>query len=60
MSAFGSEAGLETAAWDLEAKQLGIPLWQHIGGSREELPCGVSIGIQPSVEELVDAVSIAK
>ena len=47
-----AQAGLETAVWELEARALGRPLWQHIGGSRTEIPCGVSIGIQDSIEEL--------
>ena len=48
-----ARAGLETAVWELEARRLGRPLWQHIGGTRTEIPCGVSIGIQDSVEELL-------
>ena len=47
-----ARAGLETAVWELEARALGRPLWQHIGGARTEIPCGVSIGIQDSIEEL--------
>src|SRR4029077_10536719 len=48
-----SKAGIETACWDLEAKKLGVPLWRHLGGVRNEIECGVSIGIQDSVEQLV-------
>ncbi len=51
-----ARGGLETAAWDLEARKLGLPLWQHIGGSRTEIDCGVSIGIQDSVEELLELI----
>ena len=51
-----ARGGLETAAWDLEARKLGLPLWQHIGGSRTEIECGVSIGIQDSVEELLELI----
>lgn len=51
-----AKAGIETACWDLEAKKLGIPLWQHIGGSRTEIECGVSIGIQDSVEQLLEKI----
>ena len=52
-----ARGGLEAAVWDLEANQLGIPLWQHIGGgSRREIPCGVSIGIQDSVEQLLEKI----
>lgn len=50
-------AAVETALWDLEAKLLGIPLWKHLGGTREEINCGVSIGIQSSPEVLVEKVS---
>ena len=51
-----ARGGLETAAWDLEARKLGLPLWKHIGGSRTEIDCGVSIGIQDSVEELLGLI----
>jgi O-succinylbenzoate synthase len=51
-----SKAGIETACWDLEAKKLGIPLWKHLGGVRGEIECGVSIGIQDSVEQLFDKI----
>ena len=45
-----ARGGLEVAVWDLEARMLGRPLYQHIGGgARREIPCGVSIGIQDSV-----------
>ncbi|MBZ5583386.1 MAG: o-succinylbenzoate synthase [Acidobacteriia bacterium] len=53
-----ARAGLETAAWDLAARLEGVPLWKKIGGgARTEIPCGVSIGIQPSVEELLDVIA---
>jgi O-succinylbenzoate synthase len=49
-----ARGGLEAAVWDLEARQLGLPLWQHIGGGfRHEIPCGVSIGVQDSVAQLI-------
>ena len=47
-----AKAGIETACWDLEAKKLGVPLWRHLGGVNHEIECGVSIGIQDSVEQL--------
>jgi o-succinylbenzoate synthase len=52
-----AKAGIETACWDLEARRLGVPLWRHLGGSRPEIPCGVSIGIQDSVGELLDKIA---
>ncbi len=50
-----ARGGLEAAVWDLEARLEGVPLWQEIGGgARREIPCGVSIGIQDSVAQLLD------
>jgi O-succinylbenzoate synthase len=52
-----ARGGLETAVWDLEARCDGVPLWKKIGaGARREIPCGVSIGIQDSVEQLLDKI----
>ena len=50
-------AAVETAVWDLESKLLGKPLWKHLGGSREEIACGVSIGLQKSPEILLEKVA---
>jgi len=47
-----AKAGLEAAVWDAEAKQKGLPLSKLIGGVREEIPCGVSVGIKASLDEL--------
>jgi O-succinylbenzoate synthase len=51
-----AKAALETACWDLEAKRAGMPLWKHLGGSRGEIPCGVSIGIQETPEALLEKI----
>lgn len=51
-----AKAAIETACWDLEAKKLNIPLWRHLGGVRNEIDCGVSIGIQDSVEQLFEKI----
>ncbi|HKQ99497.1 MAG TPA: o-succinylbenzoate synthase [Pyrinomonadaceae bacterium] len=51
-----AKAALETACWDLEAKRAGVPLWKHLGGVRREIPCGVSIGIQDTVEALLEKI----
>jgi O-succinylbenzoate synthase len=51
-----AKAAIETAIWDAEAKSKNIPLHQLIGGQRTEIPCGVSIGIKESVDELVATV----
>lgn len=51
-----AKAGVEAAVWDLEAKMAGRPLWQHLGGVRDEINCGVSIGLQETTETLIDKV----
>ncbi len=51
-----AKAAIETACWDLEAKRLGLPLWKYLGGVQEEIPCGVSIGIQTTPEILVEKI----
>jgi o-succinylbenzoate synthase len=51
-----AKAALETAVWDLEAKKFCVPLWQRLGGVRNEIDCGVSIGIQDSVEQLFEKI----
>ncbi len=51
-----AKASLEVACWDLQARREGKPLWQLLGGTRTTIECGVSIGIQPSVSQLVEKV----
>ena len=52
-----ARGGLEAAVWDLEARMKNVPLWQLIGGgARREIPCGVSIGIQDSVGQLLEKI----
>lgn len=51
-----AKAAIETACWDLEAKKSGVPLWKHLGGVNREIRCGVSIGIQDSVEQLLEKI----
>ena len=51
-----AKAALETAIWDAEAKHRNVPLSKLIGGTLDEIPCGVSIGLQPSVPALLAKV----
>jgi o-succinylbenzoate synthase len=51
-----AKAGLENAVWDLEAQMEGISLASLLGGTRTTIPCGVSIGIQPSLELLLEKI----
>jgi O-succinylbenzoate synthase len=52
-----ARGGLEAACWDLEAKQKGIPLYKAIGGgAHKQIACGVSIGIQDDVDQLLGKI----
>lgn len=52
-----ARGGLEAAVWDLEARLRNEPLWKTIdAGARREISCGVSIGIQDSVEQLLEKI----
>jgi O-succinylbenzoate synthase len=51
-----AKAALEAAVWDAEAKQKGVPLSKLIGGVRDEIASGVSVGIKESLDELAAAV----
>jgi len=51
-----AKGAIESAVWDAEARQKNIPLWKLLGGVRQEIACGVSIGIKESLEELIATV----
>ncbi len=51
-----AKAGVEMALWDLEAKKKGLPLWKMLGGVREEIESGVSVGIQHTIRDLLRVV----
>jgi len=51
-----AKAALENAIWDLEAQREGVSLSRLLGGVRDTIPCGVSLGIQPSIPELLGIV----
>ena len=51
-----AKSGVETAIWDIEAQQQGMPLWKLLGGVRQEIPCGVSLGIRENAQSLVRSV----
>ena len=51
-----AKAALENAIWDLEAQREGLSLSRLLGGVRETIPCGVSLGIQPSIQELMSII----
>jgi O-succinylbenzoate synthase len=51
-----AKGGVETALWDAEAKLKNVPLAKLLGSARDEIACGVSIGIQPSIDKLLSKV----
>src|ERR1700757_2264120 len=51
-----AKAALENALGDAEAQVGQMPLWKLLGGTRREIPCGVSIGIQDSLEQLLEKI----
>ena len=52
-----AKAALENAVWEAEAQAKKIPLWKLLGGTRSEIACGVSLGIQDSPEQLLDKIA---
>ena len=52
-----AKAALEMAAWDLDARLAGQPLCERLGARARPIESGVSIGIQESVQSLVDRVA---
>jgi O-succinylbenzoate synthase len=51
-----AKATLENAIWDLEAQRQGVSLAKLLGGVRDVVPCGVSLGIQSSIPALMETI----
>jgi O-succinylbenzoate synthase len=51
-----AKAAVEMAVWDLFARQRGEPLSRLLGGARDRIASGVSVGIQPTLDDLVAKV----
>ncbi len=51
-----AKAGLEMAVCDLMAKTLGVSLSELLGGQRKAIDCGISLGIENSVEKLLETI----
>ena len=52
-----AKAALETALLDAQLKASGISFATYLGANKTKVPCGVSVGIAPSIEALVDEVT---
>jgi O-succinylbenzoate synthase len=54
---FMALSALESAIWELYCQQQGISLSKALGGTRDKIEVGVSIGIEPSIEHVLDNVA---
>ena len=52
-----AKAGIEMAAWTLWSAAESVPLARALGGERESVVAGVSLGIEPSIEALLGEVA---
>lgn len=55
-----TKAGLEAAFWDIYGQSLGKSMSSLLGGTREWVEFGPSLGIQKTPDDLVDAVADQK
>ena len=51
-----AKAALEAAVLDAELRASGTSFARRLGAVRTEVDCGVSVGISPSIDELIDEV----
>lgn len=49
-----ARAAVEMAAWDLAARREGVSLSELLGGTRDAVPTGISLGLQPAPERLAE------
>ena len=49
-----AKAAIEAAVLDAELRAAGISLADHLGATRDRVPVGVSIGILPTIDDLVE------
>lgn len=52
-----ARAGIENALWDVESQQRSVPLAKLLGGTQQEIACGVSLGLQADPETLLEKVA---
>lgn len=52
-----AKAAIETAILDAELRAAGVSLGTHLGGVRDAVDAGVSVGIMDSIPALLDAVA---
>ncbi|MBT2486258.1 MULTISPECIES: o-succinylbenzoate synthase [unclassified Microbacterium] len=55
-----AKAGFAGAIWDLFSRSRGVPLSAALGGTRTEVVAGVSLGIEPSIDDLLTQVGLQR
>jgi o-succinylbenzoate synthase len=53
---FNAKAAIEGAVWDLYAKSQNLSLSKALGGVKDKIEVGVSVGIQPSEQQLLQQI----
>lgn len=53
-----AKAGLDMAGWDVWARAAGVSVATALGGVRERIDAGVSLGIEPTVDDLLAQVEL--
>src|SRR5438270_5139392 len=51
-----AKAALETALWHSKSVAQAVPLSKLLGGTRTEIASGVSLGIQPTLDRMIEKV----
>jgi O-succinylbenzoate synthase len=51
-----AKAAIENALWDIKAQHKNLPLARLLGGTRDEIACGVSIGIREDSQALLQTI----
>ncbi len=54
-----AKAAVEMGLWELSARMRGVPLSRLLGGTRERIATGISLGIQPNPDALVERATAA-
>lgn len=55
-----AKASVETAVWDVLSQRDGVPLYKALGGTRTLVAVGVSLGIDSSIDRVLEAVHDAQ
>ena len=51
-----ARASVDCALWELYSKELGIPEYKALGGVRDEIEAGVSLGIEDTPDKLLKTI----